>query len=239
MRHRRRWLHSCTELPSRQFPQDSLRVNCLFCRVTPLATASLATVPSASRVVHFPNPSPGFPMGTSALHPRIYCFGPFHLDTRTGELTRDGSKSQLHEQPLQLLIALLEQPGELVAREDLVRRLWPDGTFVDFDRGLNKAINKLREVWVTRQRNLASLKLCLEGLSVYRTGQDWGRRQTCTARSGRKTVASRSIECLACDFSSGSRSRPCCCHQCWPRTGSDCELASAGSRDFFTGSNPP
>ena len=85
-------------------------------------------------------------MGTSALHPRIYCFGPFHLDTRTGELTRDGSKSQLHEQPLQLLIALLEQPGELVAREDLVRRLWPDGTFVDFDRGLNKAINKLREV---------------------------------------------------------------------------------------------
>ena len=85
-------------------------------------------------------------MGTSALHPRAYHFGPFHLDTRTGELTRDGVTAQIREQPLQLLVALLQQPGELVTREELVHRLWPDGTFVDFDRGLNKAVNKLREV---------------------------------------------------------------------------------------------
>jgi TolB-like protein/DNA-binding winged helix-turn-helix (wHTH) protein len=72
-------------------------------------------------------------------------FGAFELDVRTGELSRDGQKIQLHEQPLQLLLALLEHPGELVSREQLARRLWPTGTFVDFERSLNKAVNKLRD----------------------------------------------------------------------------------------------
>lgn len=75
----------------------------------------------------------------------VYCFGTFKLDSRTGEISNDGKKAQLREQPFQLLLALLEKPGELVAREELVRRLWPEGTFVDFDRGLNKAILSLRE----------------------------------------------------------------------------------------------
>ena len=78
-------------------------------------------------------------------NPRVYRFGVFRLDSRTGELANNGDKAQLREQPLQLLLALLEQPGELVSRETLVRRLWPAGTFVDFDRGLNKAVLHLRE----------------------------------------------------------------------------------------------
>jgi TolB-like protein/DNA-binding winged helix-turn-helix (wHTH) protein/Tfp pilus assembly protein PilF len=77
--------------------------------------------------------------------PPFYWFGPFRLDARTGEISSHGTKAQLREQPFQLLLALIETPGELIPREDLVRRLWPDGTFIDFDRGLNKAVLSLRE----------------------------------------------------------------------------------------------
>src|SRR5215831_9124161 len=72
-------------------------------------------------------------------------FGGFELDPRTGELVRDSKTVRLHGQPLQLLLALLERPGELNTREDLTARLWPAGTYVDFERGLNKAVNKLRD----------------------------------------------------------------------------------------------
>jgi len=77
--------------------------------------------------------------------PPVYRFGTFRLDSRTGEICTNGTKTQLRKQPFQLLLALLEKPGELVMREDLVRRLWPVDTFVDFDRGLNKAVLSLRE----------------------------------------------------------------------------------------------
>lgn len=73
-------------------------------------------------------------------------FGPFELDVRSAELQYNGRNIALHEQPFQVLLALLERPGELVTREELVHRLWPDGTFVDYERGLNKAVNKLRDV---------------------------------------------------------------------------------------------
>ena len=73
------------------------------------------------------------------------CFGVFEVDTRSGELRRQGSKVKLQEQPFQVLVLLLERPGEVVTREELTRRLWPDNTFVDFERGLNKAINRLRD----------------------------------------------------------------------------------------------
>jgi TolB-like protein/Tfp pilus assembly protein PilF len=72
-------------------------------------------------------------------------FGPFEVDTRSGELRRGGVRIRLQEQPFQILVILLEHAGEVVIREDLIGRLWPDNTFVDFDRGLNKAINRLRE----------------------------------------------------------------------------------------------
>src|ERR1700722_9549957 len=83
--------------------------------------------------------------GHTPLAPSVR-FGPFELDVRSAELQYNGRKIPIHEQPFQVLLALLERPGELVTREELVHRLWPDGTFVDYERGLNKAINKLRDV---------------------------------------------------------------------------------------------
>lgn len=72
-------------------------------------------------------------------------FGIYEADVRAGELLRDGVKVKLQEQPFQVLLVLLERPGEVVTREDLRERLWPADTFVDFDHSLNTAINKLRE----------------------------------------------------------------------------------------------
>jgi Tol biopolymer transport system component/DNA-binding winged helix-turn-helix (wHTH) protein len=83
--------------------------------------------------------------GHTPLAPSIR-FGPFELDVRSAELQYNGRKIPIHEQPFQVLLALLERPSELVTREELVHRLWPDGTFVDYERGLNKAVNKLRDV---------------------------------------------------------------------------------------------
>jgi TolB-like protein/Tfp pilus assembly protein PilF len=73
-------------------------------------------------------------------------FGVFEMDTRSGQLRRQGLRVKLQDQPFQVLALLLEHPGEVVTREELTKRLWPGNTFVDFDRGLNKAINRLRDV---------------------------------------------------------------------------------------------
>src|SRR5437870_1828183 len=72
-------------------------------------------------------------------------FGVFELDLRAGELRKHGLRVRLQEQPFQVLAMLLEHPGEVVTREEVQKRLWPADTFVDFDHGVNKAINKIRE----------------------------------------------------------------------------------------------
>jgi TolB-like protein/DNA-binding winged helix-turn-helix (wHTH) protein/Flp pilus assembly protein TadD len=72
-------------------------------------------------------------------------FGVFELDERAGELRRGGRRVALQPQPLEILRALLERPGEVVTREELRRRVWKNGAYVDFDRSLNKAIVKLRD----------------------------------------------------------------------------------------------
>jgi DNA-binding winged helix-turn-helix (wHTH) protein len=72
-------------------------------------------------------------------------FGVFEVDLRSGDLRKNGLKVKLTGQPFQVLAMLLERPGEMVAREDLQKRLWPADTFVDFDHSLNTAINKIRE----------------------------------------------------------------------------------------------
>src|SRR3954469_6540044 len=74
-----------------------------------------------------------------------YRFGIYEADVRSGELSRDGVKVKLQEQPFQILLVMLGSPGEIVTREELQQRLWPADTFVDFDHSLNTAINKLRE----------------------------------------------------------------------------------------------
>jgi Tol biopolymer transport system component/DNA-binding winged helix-turn-helix (wHTH) protein len=77
--------------------------------------------------------------------PRLVRFGAFEADVRTGELRKDGVKLKFSGQPFQVLAILLERPGDVVTREELQKRLWPD-TFVDVERNLNTAINKIREV---------------------------------------------------------------------------------------------
>ncbi len=71
--------------------------------------------------------------------------GSVELDPRSGELSSNGSRQTLPEQPLALLRALLAHPGELVTRDELRRELWPDDTFVDFEHGLNAAVKRLRD----------------------------------------------------------------------------------------------
>src|SRR6202007_756903 len=72
-------------------------------------------------------------------------FGVFEVDLRAGELRKHGLRIRLQEQPFQVLAMLLEHVGQVVTREELQRKLWPADTFVDFDHGLNKAINKIRK----------------------------------------------------------------------------------------------
>jgi eukaryotic-like serine/threonine-protein kinase len=72
-------------------------------------------------------------------------FGAFEVDLLTAELWTNGHKLTLQGQPFQILVVLLERPGELVTREELKKRLWTSGTFVDFEHNLNKAVNRLRE----------------------------------------------------------------------------------------------
>src|ERR1700757_2745785 len=72
-------------------------------------------------------------------------FGPFEADLYTHEIWKHGVKIKLVGQPFEVLAILLNRPGELVTREELHDRLWPGDTFVDFDHGLNAAVNRLRE----------------------------------------------------------------------------------------------
>jgi TolB-like protein/DNA-binding winged helix-turn-helix (wHTH) protein/Flp pilus assembly protein TadD len=76
---------------------------------------------------------------------QVIRFATFEVDLRSGELRKAGLKLKLAGQPFQVLVILLERPGEVVTREELQKRLWPD-TFVDVDHNLNTAINKIREV---------------------------------------------------------------------------------------------
>src|ERR1700747_2069798 len=84
-------------------------------------------------------------MGPAVPPPRAIRFGVFEIDVRSGELRKQGRKVRLEGQPVQVLICLLENPGELVTREELHRRLWPADTFVNFEHGLNAAVKRLRQ----------------------------------------------------------------------------------------------
>jgi len=75
----------------------------------------------------------------------LFHFGEFQLDFESAELRSNGNKTSLQGQPLQILAVLLENPGRLVTRDELKKRLWPSDTFVDFDQSLNRAVNRLRE----------------------------------------------------------------------------------------------
>src|SRR5690242_19362704 len=73
-------------------------------------------------------------------------FGAYELDVAGRELRKNGVRVRLQEQPFLVLATLLDSRGRLVTREELRTQLWKDGTFVDFDQSLNKAVNRLRDV---------------------------------------------------------------------------------------------
>ena len=83
-------------------------------------------------------------MEENGQHSAFVQFGPFELNLRTGELRRQGIKVKLQPRPLQILRALLKTPGAIVSREELRRELWSKDTFVDFESGVNTAVNRLR-----------------------------------------------------------------------------------------------
>jgi DNA-binding winged helix-turn-helix (wHTH) protein/tRNA A-37 threonylcarbamoyl transferase component Bud32 len=74
----------------------------------------------------------------------VACFGPFRLDLKAGELRNDGQKIRLQEQPFRILEMLVDHPGEVVTREEIRKKLWPNDTVVEFDHSINGAIKKLR-----------------------------------------------------------------------------------------------
>jgi Tol biopolymer transport system component/DNA-binding winged helix-turn-helix (wHTH) protein len=76
---------------------------------------------------------------------RRLVFGPFEFDEASGELHKHGVRVRLEGQPLQILTALIRQPGQVISRDEFQQQLWKDGTFVDFDHGLNAAMNRLRQ----------------------------------------------------------------------------------------------
>ncbi|HEY4354643.1 MAG TPA: winged helix-turn-helix domain-containing protein [Acidobacteriaceae bacterium] len=84
---------------------------------------------------------------------RRYRFGVFEADSATGELRRQGVRIKLHSQPFQILFMLLDRPGQVLTREEICRELWPDGTFVDYDHGVNSAINRLRDALGDKANN--------------------------------------------------------------------------------------
>ncbi len=81
----------------------------------------------------------------SAARPPMLKFGPYLVDLAAGEVRKNGSRIRLQEKPLRVLALLAERQGELVTREELQKRLWPEDTFVDFEAGLNTAVGKLRD----------------------------------------------------------------------------------------------
>jgi cholera toxin transcriptional activator len=77
--------------------------------------------------------------------PRLV-FGPFAFDRASGELRKHGVRLRLHGQPLQILATLINVPGRVISRDEFQQQLWQASTFVDFDHGLNSAMNRLRQV---------------------------------------------------------------------------------------------
>jgi hypothetical protein len=116
---------------------------------------------------------------------RLVRFGVFELDLAAGELRKNGAKLRLQEQPFQVLALLLERAGEVVTREELRQKLWPADTFVDFDHGLNTAVNKLRETLgdsasspaTSRPWRAGDIVSSRRAITVGRTAL-WGQRRT-------------------------------------------------------------
>src|SRR5215213_9866642 len=85
-------------------------------------------------------------MTTTDPTPGWYRFGHFDVDERRGEIRKRGIRLRLRGRPFDILLILLERPGDLISRDELRSRLWTSDTFVDFDHGVNTAVNRLGEL---------------------------------------------------------------------------------------------
>src|SRR5215470_10524589 len=85
-------------------------------------------------------------MATTPIQRQVIKFGVFEVDLAGGEVRKAGMRQKLPGQAFQVLQALLERPQEIVTREELRERLWPNNTFVDYELALRKAVNRVREV---------------------------------------------------------------------------------------------
>ncbi len=119
-----------------------------------------------------------------------YRFGVFEADAATGELRKQGIRIKVNVQPFQVLMLLLERPGEVLTREDLARVLWPEGTFVDFEHGVNSAVNRIREALGDSARNPRFIEtLARRGYRFIAPVQREGDgRCRCRPRSPRRTI---------------------------------------------------
>jgi DNA-binding winged helix-turn-helix (wHTH) protein len=87
--------------------------------------------------------------------PSVIRFGPYELDLSSAELRKGHLRIRLQDQPFQILVALLEQPGKIVLREEIRQKLWRSNTVVEFDHSINAAVKRLRDVLRDSGTNLA------------------------------------------------------------------------------------
>lgn len=98
--------------------------------------------------IHAPTSEAHNPTSTSpaSLPSRFLCFGAFYLDLQREALFKDGARIKLQGKVYHALVVLIEHAGEIVTREALRMRLWPDGTYVNYDANVNTTVNKLRQI---------------------------------------------------------------------------------------------
>jgi DNA-binding winged helix-turn-helix (wHTH) protein len=93
----------------------------------------------------FPHAEQNPPLSRGVSVPSTVHFGEFELDLRAAELRKGNQRVRLQEQPFQILVQLLEHPGEVVLREEMRKKLWPGNTVVEFDYSNNAAVKRLRD----------------------------------------------------------------------------------------------
>jgi DNA-binding winged helix-turn-helix (wHTH) protein len=129
------------------------------------------------------------------VRPNAIRFGLFEADLSARELRKRGRKIPLQDQPFRVLTLLLQRAGELVSREEFQRALWPGDTFVEFDEGLNKAIQKLRQALDDSSDNPRFIETS-QGLSFHCSGGQQRNKRSCcrtseTAKHGSSRVGIR------------------------------------------------
>ena len=144
-------------------------------------------------------------MALEAQLPEIRRFGTFEVDLRAGELRKEGKRIKVQDQPFQVLAVLLQRHGDVVTREELRSRIWPEDTFVDFDNSLNTAVNKLREALGDSADNPRFIETLPRRGYRFLAQVNGETREKSTSRLGaRKTVAFATVSVLVAAVAAGA-----------------------------------